>query len=233
MALSKSALKAKFVTGAIPTQTDFANLIDGMLSMPLGGGTGDNTINFGKGDSSDRIVVKSLRYIYDDDKSYFLIGSYDNEALANFICVIIKFQNSPSLDSWAITYHILDNIDRQHLYDTVGDINEADEQSIIEWLDSANLPYYNIENKTNNNPSPRIINSVALNDSTTYSIYPVLQNGEWYVGYAFAMPVDMGGSNDLYVYRCTGNSQTKWDANDNDIASDLENAGKFSKKLLY
>ncbi len=37
MALSKSALKAKFVTGAIPTQTDFANLIDGMLSMPFGG----------------------------------------------------------------------------------------------------------------------------------------------------------------------------------------------------
>ena len=35
MALSKSALKAKFVTGAIPTQTDFANLIDDMLSMPL------------------------------------------------------------------------------------------------------------------------------------------------------------------------------------------------------
>ena len=38
MALSKSALKAKFVTGAIPTQTDFANLVDGMISMPLGGG---------------------------------------------------------------------------------------------------------------------------------------------------------------------------------------------------
>lgn len=37
MALSKSALKAKFATGAIPTQTDFANLIDSMLSMPLGG----------------------------------------------------------------------------------------------------------------------------------------------------------------------------------------------------
>ena len=36
MALSKYALKAKFVTGAIPTQTDFANLIDGMLSMPQG-----------------------------------------------------------------------------------------------------------------------------------------------------------------------------------------------------
>lgn len=33
MALSKSALKAKFVTGAIPTQTDFANLID---KIPVG-----------------------------------------------------------------------------------------------------------------------------------------------------------------------------------------------------
>lgn len=47
------------------------------------------------------------------------------------------------------------------------------------------------------------------------------------------MDVDMGGSNDLYVYRCTGNSQTKWTAIDNVIANDLENVGKFSKKLLY
>lgn len=70
MALSKSALKAKFVTGAIPTQTDFANLIDGMLSMPLGG-TGDTTINFGKGDSSDRIFVNAFRYFYGVDESFF------------------------------------------------------------------------------------------------------------------------------------------------------------------
>lgn len=38
MAFSKSQLKAKFVTEAIPTQQDFANLIDGMLSMPMKGG---------------------------------------------------------------------------------------------------------------------------------------------------------------------------------------------------
>lgn len=35
MALSKSALKAKFITGAIPTQTDFASLID---KIPVGRG---------------------------------------------------------------------------------------------------------------------------------------------------------------------------------------------------
>lgn len=36
--INKQALKAYFQTGKIPTQTDFANLIDSMLSMPLGGG---------------------------------------------------------------------------------------------------------------------------------------------------------------------------------------------------
>lgn len=43
----------------------------------------------------------------------------------------------------------------------------------------------------------------------------------------------MGGSNDLYIYRCIDNSQTKWTAIDSVVANDLENIGKFSKKLLY
>lgn len=230
MALSKSALKAKFVTGAIPTQTDFANLIDGMLSMPFGGGTGDTTINFGKGDSSDRIFVNAFRYFYGVDESFFLIGSYDETENTNLISVIIRLtDNSLAGVDWNITYHILDQSDRRSLYEEVGVINEADEESIYNWIRSANLPYYNIENRTNNNPNPRIINSRVI----TYTVYPVLQNGKWYVGYAFAMDVDMGGSNDLYVYRCTGNSQTKWTAIDSVVANDLENAGKFSKKLLY
>ena len=89
--------------------------------------------------------------------------------------------------------------------------------------------WFNITQPTNNNPSPRTIQSTNI----TYRIYPVLQNDIWYVGYAFAMDVDMGGSNDSYVYRCTGNSQTKWTAIDSVVANDLENAGKFSKKILY
>lgn len=96
-------------------------------------------------------------------------------------------------------------------------------------IKGSNWAWYNITQPTNNNPSPRTIQS----NNITYRIYPVLQNGVWYVGYAFAMDVDMGGSNDLYVYRCTGNSQTKWTAIDSVVANDLENAGKFSKKLLY
>lgn len=43
----------------------------------------------------------------------------------------------------------------------------------------------------------------------------------------------MGGANNLYVYRCNGNFQTKWTAIDSDVVNDLKNDSKFSKKLLY
>lgn len=89
--------------------------------------------------------------------------------------------------------------------------------------------WFNITQPTNNNPSPRTIQSTNI----TYCIYPVIQNGEWYVGYAFAMNFNTSGSNDLYVYRCTGNYQTRWNTTDEVIITDLKNVGKFSKKLLY
>lgn len=226
MALSKSALKAKFVTGAIPTQTDFANLIDGMLSMPLEGGNGDTTIGFGNGDSTDRLYVKSLRYIYIYNRSYFLIGAWDEEIGGNYLVAVICFQdNAVSGVNFNITYHLLDKTEREHFKSKAGDINTADETDLINNIIGSNWAWFNITQPTNNDPSPRTINTFPI----TYCIYPVLQNGVWYVGYAFAMD----GSNDLYVYRCTGNSQTKWTAIDSVIANDLENAGKFSKKLLY
>lgn len=230
MALSKSDLKAKFVTGAIPTQTDFANLIDGMLSMPLKGGTGDTTIGFGNGDSTDRLYVKSLRYIYDYDHSYFLIGAWDDEIGGNYLVAVICFQdNAVNGANFNITYHLLDKTERAHFESEVGDINTADEIDLINHIKGYGWMWFNITQPTNNNPSPRTI----LTTYITYHIYPVVQNGIWYVGYAFAMDVDMSGFNDLYVYRCTGNSPTRWTAIDSVVANDLENAGKFSKKLLY
>lgn len=230
MALSKSALKAKFITGAIPTQTDFASLIDSMLSIPLGGGTGDTTIGFGNGDSTDRLYVKSLRYIYDYNRSYFLIGAWDNEIGGNYLVAVICFQDDAvSGANFNITYHLLDKTERMRFKSEVGDINTADEIDLINNIKGSNWAWFTITQPTNDNPSPRTI----LSHPITYRIYPVLQDGIWCVGYAFAMDADMGGSNDLYVYRCTGNSQTRWTAIDSVVADDLENAGKFSKKLLY
>lgn len=230
MALSKSALKAKFITGAIPTQTDFASLIDGMLSMPLEGGTGDTTIGFGNGDSTDRLYVKSLRYIYYNNLSYFLIGAWDDEIGGNYLVAVICFQDDAvSGTNFNITYHLLDKTEREHFESSIGDINTADEIDIIHNIIGSNWMWFNITQPTNNNPLPRTIESSNI----TYCIYPVVQNGIWSVGYAFAMNADMGGSKDLYVYRCTGNSQTRWNTTDEVIATDLKNASKFSKKLLY
>lgn len=230
MALSKSDLKAKFITGAIPTQTDFASLIDGMLSMPLGGGTGDTTIGFGNGDSTDRLYVKSLRYIYDYDYSYFLIGAWDEKLRGNYLVAVICFQgNAVNGTSFDITYHLLDKTDRELFGSEVGDINTADEIDLINNIKNFGWEWFDITQPTNNNPSPRIIQSNKI----TYNVYPIVQNGIWYVGYAFAMDVDMGGSNDLYVYRCTGNSQTRWNTTDEVVITDLKDVGKFSKKLLY
>lgn len=228
MALSKSALKAKFVTGAIPTQTDFANLIDGMLSMPLGEGTGDTTIGFGKGDSTDRLYVKSLRYIYNYNCSYFLIGAWDDEIGGNYLVAVICFQdNAVSGANFNITYHLLDKTDRARFESKVGDINTADEIDLLNNIKGSNWAWITVTQPTNNNPKPYTINA----GKKSYVIFPVIYNGIWYVGYAFGQEItEFGFTED--VYRAVGIPTVRWGTSDETIANDLENKNKFINKTL-
>lgn len=229
MALSKSALKAKFVTGAIPTQTDFANLIDGMLSMPLEGGTGDTTIGFGKGDSTDRLYVKSLRYIYDGYRSYFLIGAWDDEIGGNYLVAVICFQdNAVSGANFNITYHLLDKTERVRFESAVGDINTADEIDLINSIKGSGWPWFNITQPTNNNPKPYTI----FNGKKSYVIFPVIYNGIWYVGYAFGQEVTEFGFTEN-IYRAVGAPTVRWGTSDGTIANDLENKNKFATKTIF
>lgn len=226
MALSKSALKAKFVTGAIPTQTDFANLIDGMLSMPLGGGTGDTTIGFGNGDSTDRLYVKSLRYIYSYDHSYFLIGAWDDELGGNYLVAVICFQdNAVKGSNFNITYHLLDKTERSRFESEAGDINTADEIDLINVIRGYNWTWFDITQPTNNNPKPYTI----VNGIRTYVIFPVIYNGFLYVGYAFGQEITKFS---LSIYRSVGAPTVKWGTSDETIANDLENKSKFTIKTL-
>lgn len=228
MALSKSALKAKFVTGAIPTQTDFANLIDGMLSMPLRGGTGDTTIGFGNGDSTDRLYVKSLRYIYFDNSSYFLIGAWDDEIGGNYLVAVICFQdNAVKGANFNITYHLLDKTERISFESEAGDINTADEEDLIHAIIGSNWPWFNIIQAANNHPKPYTINT----GRKSYVIFPVIYNGIWYVGYAFGQEVlESGFTED--VYRAVGKPTVRWGTSDETIAKDLENKSKFVSKII-
>lgn len=229
MALSKSALKAKFVTGAIPTQTDFANLIDGMLSMPLEGGTGDTTIGFGKGDSTDRLYVKSLRYIYDYYRSYFLIGAWDDEIRGNYLVAVICFQdNAINGANFNITYHLLDKTERVLFESEVGDINTADETDLIHLIKGSGWSWFNITQPTNNNPKPYTI----FNGTKSYVIFPVIYNGIWYVGYAFGQKVTESGFTEN-IYRSVSVPTVKWGTSDETIANDLENKNKFVTKTIF
>lgn len=228
MALSKSALKAKFVTGAIPTQTDFANLIDGMLSMPQGDGTGDTTIGFGNGDSTDRLYVKSLRYIYNYNRSYFLIGAWDDEIGGNYLVAVICFQdNAVSGANFNITYHLLDKTERARFESEVGDINTANEIDLLNNIKGSNWAWITVTQPTNNNPKPYTINT----DKKSYVIFPVLYNGIWYVGYAFSQEITQYGFTED-VYRAVGAPTVRWGTSDETIANELENKIKFTNKTL-
>lgn len=228
MAFSKSQLKAKFVTGAIPTQQDFANLIDGMLSMPMGGGTGDTTISFGNGDSTDRLYVKSLRYIYNNNRSYFLIGAWDEEIGGNYLVAVICFQDNAVNDAnFNITYHLLDKTERTRFESEVGDINTADEIDLIHSIIGSNWAWFNITQPTNNNPKPYTI----INNTTSYVIFPILYDGIWYVGYAFGQEVTGYGFTES-IYRSVGVPTVRWGTSDKTIANDLENKSKFASKTL-
>lgn len=228
MALSKSALKAKFVTGAIPTQTDFANLIDGMLSMPMEGGTGDTTIGFGNGDSTDRLYVKSLRYICNYCYSYFLIGAWDDELKGNYLVAVIGFQDSAVNGvNFKITYHLLDKTERARFKSEVGDINTADEIDLIRGINGAYWAWFNITQPANNFPKPYTI----LNRIKSYVIFPVLYNDIWYVGYAFSQEITEIGFVET-MYRSIGVPTVRWGASDETIANDLENDTKFTSKTL-
>lgn len=228
MAFSKSQLKAKFVTGAIPTQQDFANLIDGMLSMPMRGGTGDTTIGFGNGDSTDRLYVKSFRYIYYYYRSYFLIGAWDDELKGNYLVAIICFQdNAVNGADFNITYHLLDKTERTLFKSEAGDINTADEINLISIIEGSNWTWFNIIQPTNNAPKPYTI----VNGTKSYVIFPVLYNDIWYVGYAFGQEVTEFGFTEN-MYRSIGVPTVRWSASDEIIANDLENKSKFTNKTL-
>lgn len=228
MAFSKSQLKAKFVTGAIPTQQDFANLIDSMLSMPMEGGTGDTTIGFGNGDSTNRLYVKSLRYIYDYYRSYFLIGAWDDEIGGNYLVAVICFQdNAVNGTNFNITYHLLDKTERTRFESEVGDINTADEINLINLIKGSNWAWFNITQPTNNYPKPYTI----INTTRSYVIFPVIYNGIWYVGYAFGQEVTESGFTE-YIYRSVNAPTVRWGTSDETIANDLENKSKFITKTL-
>lgn len=232
MALSKSALKAKFVTGAIPTQQDFANLIDGMLSMPMEGGTGDTTIGFGNGDSTDRLYVKSLRYIYDVYRSYFLIGAWDDELGGNYLVAVICFQdNAVNGANFKITYHLLDKTERTRFESEAGDINTADEIDLINLIKGSNWAWFSITQPTDNPPAPKVLTYSSGSEYITWYVYPAVFNNKLVIGYALECTIEGGAGSTYQHLMVQGNNVVEFDYPDNIIVDRLRNGPWYKKPL--
>lgn len=207
---TKDQLKQYFETGKIPTQAQFGDLIDSIFN------------------SIDRLYVKSLRYIYDYCRSYFLIGAWDDELRGNYLVAAICFQDDAvNGTNFNITYHLLDKTERTRFESEAGDINTADEIDLINLIKGANWAWFNITQPTNDYPKPYTI----VNGSRSYVIFPVVYNGFWYIGYAFGQKVTNVGFTEN-MYRSVGVPTVRWGVSDETIANDLENSSKFISKTL-
>nr|DAO22273.1 MAG TPA: hypothetical protein [Bacteriophage sp.] len=228
--INKQALKAYFQTGKIPTQSNFADLIDSVMNIPDGGW--DSTLVLGNGDKNGAPYVNGYRFINNrDSNTYLIISCWDN-ALGDNVPVLLFYfpTNSPSTNSNIITYHVLTTSEVMDMYQELGGMfNGASDDEVVAAINYLALDWFEIFNRYNNNPpAPRVIQ----NGISTYFAYPCKQNNEWYVGYIVEDEVDMGGSNQLYRLTPRGNSQTKWNISDGAIITDLSNQSKWTRKIM-
>lgn len=228
--INKAALKAYFQTGKIPTQSNFADLIDSVMNIPDRGE--DSTLVLGDGDKNDAPHVNGYRFINNrDSNTYLIISCWDTDLGDNVPVLLFYFPtNSPSTKSDTITYHVLTSSEVIAMYRELNtSFNESSDDSVVSAITHLALDWFTIFNRYNNNPpAPRVIQ----NGVSTYFVYPCKQNNEWYVGYIVEDEVDMGGSNQLYRIIPVGNSQLKWNISDGAIIMDLSNYSKWTRKIM-
>lgn len=229
--INKAALKAYFQTGKIPTQSNFADLIDSVMNIP-DSGREDSTLVMGSGDKNGAPYVNGYRFINNrDQNTYLIISCWDNDLCDNVPVLLFYFPtDSPSSYSDTLTYHVLTSSEVKDLYfELNGAFNDTSDERIVAAIHNLALDWFKIFNRYNNNPlAPRVIH----NGVSTYFVYPCKQNNEWYVGYVVEDEVDMGGSNQLYRLTPVGNSQLKWNIPDDAIITDLGNYSKWTRKIM-
>lgn len=228
--INKAALKAYFQTGKIPTQSNFADLIDSVMNIPDGGK--DSTLVLGNGDKNGAPYVNGYRFVNNRNRNtYLIISCWDNNLSDNVPVLLFHFPtDSPSTNSDTITYHVLTKDEVVDMYQELdGTFNEASDDKVVSAINYLDADWSKIFNRHNDNPpAPRVIH----NGVSTYFAYPCKQNNEWYVGYVVEDEVDMGGSNQLYRLTPRGNSQTKWNISDGTIIIDLGNQSKWTRKIM-
>lgn len=136
--INKAALKAYFQTGKIPTESNFADLIDSFMNIPDWGK--DSTLILGNGDKNGALHVKGYRFVtIGDESSYIFIGLYDASKSAYIPYIIMRcltgspseYNNTPPVSYTILTSELMTN-----MYNAVGDMHSATDEAIVSAIPS-------------------------------------------------------------------------------------------------
>lgn len=231
--INKQALKAYFQTGKIPTQSNFADLIDSVMNIPDGGG--DSTLILGNGDKNGAPYVNGYRFINNRDSStYLIISCFDSDLDDNVPVLLFYFPtNSPSQYSDTITYHVLTRAEVCDLYSKLdGSFNAASDDQVVAAIKNLALGWFKIFNRYNNNPpAPRVVTYSSGSEYTTWYVYPAIFNNKWVIGYALECTIEGGAGSTYQHLMVQGNNVVEFNYSDNVIVDKLRN-GIWYKKML-
>ena len=231
--INKQALKAYFQTGKIPTQSNFADLIDSVMNIPDGGE--DSTLVLGNGDKNGGPYVNGYRFINNKDRNtYLIISCYDNDLGDNVPVLLFYFPtNTPSLKSDTITYHVLTSSEVLALYRRLGGtLYEASDDKVVTAIERLGIEWCTIFNRYNNNPpAPRVVIYISGSEYITWYVYPAIFNNKWVIGYALECTIEAGAGSTYKHVMVQGNDVFEFSYTDAMIADRLRN-GPCYKKLL-
>lgn len=231
--INKQALKAYFQTGKIPTQSNFADLIDSVMNIPDGGE--DSTLVFGNGDKNGAPYVNGYRFINNrDENTYLIISCWDIDLGDNVPVLLFYFPtNLPSINSDTITYHVLTSSEVLNLYKKLNrTFNDSSDDNIVAAIKYLALDWFKIFNRYNNNPpAPRVVQYNSGSEYTTWYVYPAFYNNKWVIGYALECTIEGGAGSTYKHLMVQGNNIVEFDYPDNVIVDRLRN-GIWNKKML-
>lgn len=231
--INKQTLKAYFQTEKIPTQSNFADLIDSVMNIPDGGG--DSTLVLGNGDKNGVPYVNGYRFINNrDSDTYLIISCWDNNLGDNVPVLLFYFPtDSPSTKSDTITYHVLKSSEVMDMYQELnGTFNEASDDEVVSAIKYLALDWFTIFNRYNNNPpAPRVVTYNSGSEYTTWYVYPAIFNNKWVIGYALECTIEGGAGSTYKHLMVQGNNIVEFNYSDDVIVDRLRN-GIWYKKAL-
>ena len=226
----KEKIKGYFITGKIPTQAQFAELIDKIPSTDNSyGGVIDNTLNFFNPNNPN---INGYRFVnYSDTASYIFINVYDASQAISVPWLIIKCETGSPTEyggTVPVYYAILTSEQMMSMYLDIGDtIENIQDNSLVDGI-PAEVIWKPI---MDNAPSIRTITQQADSDWNSYTVYPAYYNNQWVIGYIIACTIKGGAGSSYSLCTVQGNMVYDFNSTDSTILQ-LINTGKFNVKPL-